>query len=344
MKHFIGISIICVFTLHACLDEIDLNIDSENVFYVVDGQITDKLQLQTIRLSSSAIIGRGNDNIFESLTSAEVRLFDSENSSFLFEESINELGTYQTMMQAVPEMEYRLEVKLANGDLIKSRPSMINPTPKIDSITFDVKILKELNAAGNTVENEYVDIYVNTTTGNESPFLKWRIEGEYEFLESPRMTGSRTCYIKQLLDLNSITVLDTRNTQNSITGQFIKRVPIDGKFDLLYCFHVQQYSISEQEYDFLSNSAQLLDLEGGLFDLPPGKVQSNLFLDGQSDAEVYGYLSFVQEESRRRFITADDLDLIIYSPCYSGFSFDFGCFDCTSKFQSSLVKPNYWPR
>jgi len=331
--------------LISCVDEISLNVDSENSFYVVDAQITDELRIHTIKLNSSAIIGEGNDNIFKPVTSAEIKVIDREDNSIQFFESADSPGVYEAMMSASVNMEYRLEAKLSDGIIIRSDPIITQATPQIDSISFDVKIIKELNAAGNTVENQYIDVFANTTITNATgPFLKWRIEGEYEFLELPTFTGTRTCYIKPLLDINSIVTLDTRETENEITGQFINRIPIDSKFDLLYCFHLYQYSISEEEYEFLSQSIQLLELEGSLFDLPPGKLQTNLFVENKPEIEVYGFFSIVQEEYQRLFVTEDDLGLIIYSPCYSGFNREAGCFDCTTRFRSTLEKPEYWPR
>ena len=64
--------------IFACVDEIKLNVDTEQRTLVVDGFVTDSLGDFRLKLSQSSVIGIGNDNILDPVADASVQLMDTE--------------------------------------------------------------------------------------------------------------------------------------------------------------------------------------------------------------------------------------------------------------------------
>ena len=159
--------------LYSCVDEIQLNIDNVEQRIVIDGLIADSLDEYQIHVFKSAILGNGRDNIFDPITDAEVYVFDDEGNIFEFQE--NQPGYYVNEMQGIAGRTYYLEVKTTDEKLIRSKPSVLTKSPKIEKITPEVKDKSFYNESGNEVKQTYVTLKVNTAfeEEEEKPFLRW---------------------------------------------------------------------------------------------------------------------------------------------------------------------------
>lgn len=345
-KYLIIIFSACV--INSCLDEIDLNIDNDTQYVVIDGYISNRLDDYTIRLATSAIIGVGNDNIFEDISGATIQVIDENGTTVNFIESAENPGSYIGRMSADPDLAYEIFVQLENGEIIRSEPAKSLASPAIDSLTYEVKSIEEINGAGNPVTTDYIDIFVNTTvTDIDKPFLRWRAEGIYEFKELyPMALNPRKCYVSNNIDLNTIRTLSTDElNSNVLTDEFVVRTVLDLRFNSLYCFHVDQFSISEEEYNYWLNVQKLVELEGALFDPPPGELKNNLYSESDPDKIILGYFSVSSSNQARIFIGPQEIGYTILTECTS-LSFRRNpeiCADCTRIVGSTLDKPFYWP-
>jgi hypothetical protein len=187
--------------------------------------------------------------------------------------------------------------------------------------------------------------FIRKNADSEKPFLRWRVSGEYEFKEVfPNQFEQQRCYVTNNLDLNRIEIFSTDELNgNALTDQFLVRTPVDGRFNTLYCFHVEQFGISEEEYNYWLNVQKLVELEGSLFDPPPGELKNNLFSETNPDNVVLGYFSVTTVSQKRFFMTPSEIG---YTPGTECRSFRFTterCQDCTVIVGSSREKPSYWP-
>jgi len=347
-KNISFILFLFLFGFASCIDEIDLNIDTDKQFVVVDGYISDRSDTYTIRLTESAIIGVGNDNIFDSISGAKVKVINQNGDAVKFDEDLNEEGSYSAEMIAIPGNQYHVEIVLPGGDIIKSRPAGLLFSPDIDFLNYQLATEEQINDAGNTVDIEFIDVFVNTSVRpGESPFLRWRAEGVYQFQELyPMVLNPRKCYISNNIDLNNIEVYSTEDLSgDQLRDQFVVRTPIDFRFNMAYCFHVSQFSISEEEYNYYTNVQDLINIQGSLFDPPPGKLQNNLFNESNPDQLVLGYFSVSSVNGKRLFITPTEIGKTIPTGCTSNpfRNNPTQCADCTTIINSTLEKPEYWP-
>jgi len=74
MKQALGFIAILILILPSCIDEIELDIDNDAQFVVIDASISDVGGLYTVSVKTSPILGVGNDNIFTPISGATVAL------------------------------------------------------------------------------------------------------------------------------------------------------------------------------------------------------------------------------------------------------------------------------
>jgi len=335
----------------SCLDEYDLNIDTQNSFVIVDAQIGDELRPYTIQISKSAIIGRGNDNIFDPISDAQVRVIDEFENAVEFKEKSDEPGSYVSVFQAIPNVSYYVDIQLSNGIDIKSRPEKVALAPEIDSLTFDILSLTEINNLGNTVVNDYIDVFANTTFEKQeaATYLHWKFSGVYEYKERYfRALDQLRCYIQSNLDINDVRLFNSKDLNgNVLKNEFILRTELDIRFNTLFSFLVEQYRITNAAYEYYKNINDLIALDGSLYDAPPGRLSSNLYSTSEPDQKLHGFFSIHSKSTKRLFISPSELGFEIAPDCSTNPSQSSNnpahCFDCTILPNSSRIKPNYWP-
>ena len=348
MKNLWFYSVLLILILVGCVDEIDLNVNTEQRTLVVDGIVTDVENNFTLSLSQSSVIGVGRDNILDPVSGARVQLMDDQGGVFLYEEV--ESGAYElSSFMAQRNVAYYIDIILSDGQHFQSKPSFLRSNSEIDGVSFEVEEQTFRNNLGEFVTQEVISVNLETNipTSQEAPYLRWRVIGEYALTENYRDAISpRTCYIKNTLDLNDIRILDaTQLNDGRIFGQTISQAEYDFKFAELYCFHIQQYSISEEEYTYWSNIKEVIDISGGLFDPPPGTIVGNIFNVDDPSINVVGYFSVSSETFSRQFVNGGSIDNLVQPYCVFGFNREppFGCTDCREFRDSNLEKPEYWP-
>jgi len=195
------------------------------------------------------------------------------------------------------------------------------------------------------------DVKVRLTTdlsGLETrPILRWRVIGEYEFHEAfPEAQSLRWCYIKDNVDLNQISIFNTNELQGDILyDQPILDEVVDFKFAFNYCFHIFQYRINEEEFIYWNNIEKLINIDGGLFDNPPGNITGNIYNVNDPNDLIGGYFSIASVVYQRFFVNPEVLGHAVEPKCSPApWRPQFAeCRDCPNIFQSTLDKPFYWP-
>lgn len=338
------ISIIIV----SCVEQIDLNIDTDQSFITIDGIIADELGEYKIKVNNSAIIGVGNDNILTPISNAEVVVVTDSGERFEFMEDSEELGIYKRIMQGDVGTAYHVEVILPDGREIVSTPTKILPRVEIDSLSFSVTSEAELSGSGNVTTIEKVNVFLNTSVSdNDRPYLRWRAEGVYEFQEVyPMAFNPLKCYVSENIDINNLALFDANELNGTVLfDQPLFSTAFNFRFIVIYCAHIRQFRISEEEYNYWTAVDQLINIDGTLFDPPPASIKGNLANVNDPDDQVFGYFSVVSQSSRRYFINVTDQGFIADTYC-SPFTFrenPVECADCTLLANSTLSKPNYWP-
>jgi Domain of unknown function (DUF4249) len=333
------------FLLSSCIDEIKLDIDTDQQRLVVDGLIADSLQVYTIKVNYSAIIGVGTDDLKTPVTGASVQVLDNEGGVFDFEETSP--GTYTKLMQGDMGKAYHVEVKTADGKTILSRPTVLKKAPKLLTPTFKVIEEVTISQTGRNIYNNKLTMEMNTDISGmaERPFLRWRATGEFEFGEDyPGIIDRKICYIKNNIDFNNIKIFDTHELAgNLLTNEPFLTTKYDYRFFYTYCFHSFQYAISEDEYNYWQSVRSIVNIDGSLFDPPPGTVTGNLYNPDNADDQVLGYFSVAGVSYNREFVTSTELGVATQPRCgpWPPNQPD-ECFDCLRLPLSSTTRPSYW--
>lgn len=342
-----SVIVFCVF-LFSCVDEIDLNVDTEQRTLVIDGFVSDIEDDYILELSQSSVIGVGRDNILDPVPGASIRLLDDQGGEFAYTE-VDDGSYVLNGFQAARDVAYYIDIVLTSGEHYQSVPSKLRSGSTIDAVSFEIGDKTFRNNLGEFVTETIISVQLesNIAAVQEAPFLRWRVSGEYALTENyPNAISPRTCYIPANLDLNDIRILDgTEINDGNLFGQVIAETVYDYKFAENYCFHIQQFSISEQEYTYWKNIQEVIDISGGLFDPPPGTIVGNIFnVDDESNIAV-GYFSVASVVFSRQFVNGASLNMRVQPYCAPRFGRDpeFGCEDCTEFRDSDLVKPDYWP-
>jgi len=348
MRRFAYFIILSLIIISGCVDEIDLNVDTQQRTLVVDGYVSDILGNFTLELSQSSVIGVGRDNILDPVSGAIVFLKDDQGESYQYEET--DAGTYELQsFEAQRNVSYFIDIVLSDGQHFQSHPSKLRSRSSIDGVNFEVGEKTFRNNLGEYVTQTVIGVQLETNipSSQEPPYLRWRVGGEYALTENyPNALSPRTCYIGTNLDLNDIRILDATDlNEGKIFGQTIAETEYDYRFAENYCFHILQFSISEEEFTYWSNIKEIIDISGGLFDPPPGTIVGNIFnVDDQSIAAV-GYFSVASVTFSRQFVNGASIEKLVQPYCSPRFGREpeFGCMNCTEFRDSKLGKPPYWP-
>ncbi|MEL6122687.1 MAG: DUF4249 domain-containing protein, partial [Bacteroidota bacterium] len=288
------------------------------------------------------------DNILTPISGATVVVRSDAGEAFRFIEDIDDPGVYMLTAQGTPGQQYHVEVTLPSGELITSEPTTIlQPTP-IDETYFNITADGEINNSGNFVTTENVNVFLNTSfEDTDRPYLRWRVEGVYEFQELyAGAFNPRKCYVQDNLDINNLKVVNTSDISGTeLRDQPIFTTALNRRFNVIYCAHIRQLRISEDEFEYWTQVDELINIDGTLFDPPPASIQGNLQNESNPTKPVFGYFSVVSQSSTRMFIDVTTEGFFAESNCTT-LSFRVNppeCSDCELINRSTLEKPAYWP-
>jgi Domain of unknown function (DUF4249) len=149
------------------------------------------------------------------------------------------------------------------------------------------------------------------------------------------------CYEKQACTQNCV------NIGNDVlfNGKKLSRIPIQTipHCVIEYYIEVQQRSINQGAYDYWKAVAQLSANTGGVFDIAPAAVRSNIRNLSEPNKKVYGYFEVSNVVEVGLF-----LDRIAPGPALLNckpypIPQPFGCAPCQG-LNRSTVKPRYWTK
>ena len=349
MKRYISFSalIFLVLFIVSCIDEIDFDVDSNERSVVINGLLTDKGGESRISVALSPILGIGNDNILDPISGAQIVVKSSSGDNFDYVESEESPGEYIANVNISRDDSYHVEITLPQGDLIVSDPqSFPKQSPDIENLDFDLIVEEVINESGNVAERERVELYVSTSALEEDTYLRWRVKGEYQFVERAfGLLNPRNCYIKDNLDFNNIVIAESSDfSDRRVTNLPLISTTFNDRFHIVYLYNVFQYSLHPEEYQYWQQVDQLINIDGTLFDPPPGVIFGNLVNTTNPDQMVQGYFSVVSESFDRFFAVPSRKGFFIDSECFSRPNAPNPprCVDCTTILNSTLVKPDYW--
>ncbi len=182
----------------------------------------------------------------------------------------------------------------------------------------------------------------------EPNYFRWSVDGQYEFKENvPPPGNSKSCYVPDRVGNNYLSIINTEDLQgNLIRDEIIFETEYNHKFGFNYCFHVSQLSINEEEYEYWQTVNDIINIDGSLFDPPPGKVRGNMRYTQDPDKLVLGYFSVAGVGYKRIFANITSTNSSVEPACFPYRPRSQNppeCVDCEILRNSTTDKPDYWP-
>ncbi len=358
--------------LSACVSEFIPQIDEEEELLVVEGIITDQPGINTIKLSKSLPLGKKSDA--RPLGGCTVKISDDLGNTHWLRET--EAGTYITdsaTFRGETGRYYTLQIKTGNGSNTRnyeSYPAEIKPVPPIDSVYYEKTVIKEDNEEYFGIDG--CQIYLDTRDPeNSCKFFRWDFS-ETWMLRLNFSVPNQICWVSD----GSVS-LDIKSTA-AYSESIIERHPVTyisnttDRLTTKYSILVNQYSLNEEEYTYWERLQNLTVQAGGLYDIIPSSIPSNLRCIENPDEKVLGYFSVSGKTSKRIFIKDDFKGIIdpyancvtdtVYTDTFPGLNIDkwillthgcsFPCLtyyeittyrecaDCTTR--GTTHKPEFW--
>ena len=359
----------------SCVTEFVPKTTEDQEMLVVEGLITNRPEAYTIKLSRPFHLGL--NNVSHPLSGCNISVSDDLGNSFIFSETAP--GTYTsdpTKFQGIIGRIYILHISTnftSNVLNYQSVPVELKAVPPIDSLYYEKVTFA--NGPDGSPKQQGARIYLDThDPSNQCKFYRWEYSETWEF-RLPYSVPNSLCWLS-----NNSDVINIKNT-SVIAESKVDKYPmtlISNSTDRLrekYSIMVNQYSLNEDEYLYWEKLQNISEQVGGLYDIIPSAIPSNINCIDDPNQKVLGYFSVSASASKRIFIhdnfagvlsqyndrtcIADTIFgspnspiawlgvnvWVIIShpmppPSYRVLTRTKGCYDCTVR--GTNIKPDFW--
>jgi len=206
--------------------------------------------------------------------------------------------------------KYRLRIATREGNQYLSDFMAVKPTPPIDSIGFKIQ-------NGNLV------VYINAhDLSNNTRFYRWDYAETWLFHSKygsdfqldlntntivPRSKSIFYCFGSDRS--SNIVLTSTAKLSSDVVYQSpVTTIPVTSeKLGVRYSILVHQYALTNEAYNFYQNLQKNTEQLGGIFDSQPTQLNGNIHNVNNAAETVIGYLTITNVQSKRVFISYDDL-------------------------------------
>lgn len=316
--NLLPLSVLTVFLLilNSCITPFIPEITEQKELLVVQGLITDQPETYMVKLSKSDAFGE--KTVFNPVTGCSVQISDDQGYNY----SLNEIspGTYvtdSTVFKGETGRTYTLDIFETNGYGFihyRSYPAEMKPVPPIDSIYYEKTVIKEKTASSRGING--CRIYLDTRDREDScKFYRWDFSETWK-LRLLFPVPNMICWISDKSDTINIKSTAAFGEARIIRHQVNYISNLTDRLKTEYSILVNQYSMNEDEYDYWEKVQNLTSQAGGLSDIVPSSIPSNIYRVDDPGEPVLGYFSVSAKSSKRIFIK-DAFEGIVnqYSNC-----------------------------
>ena len=217
---------------------------------------------------------------------------------------------------------YTLEIVASDGKVYHSEPQTIRATPPIDTVLVEFRELPSLNPS---VPGSGIEIFSSwQDPPEEDNFYFWRLNGTYRIHTPDRSGPGRCCRYDPRDGLSEICWIVERNLRGnrlSFSDQMTngERVTLpvgliedDGlrfnsallSAERKYYVEVEQYMITEEDFEFIDRISTLGSINGEVFDPPPLSItrNGNIFNVEDPDEVVIGRFGAYSVQKKGVFV------------------------------------------
>lgn len=310
-------SILPFLFLISCLEEYDFKTTDFQSAIVIEATITDELKQQRILLSRTY---KFEATAPEYESNAIVEVSDSNGNVYSFFESSP--GSYLSIdpFQAIPNVEYTLNVVTSNGRSYQSNSDKLTGHSTIESVT-PIRRFDDLN-------EEHLEILINSNDVNgQSNYYRYQYTETYKII-APYWSGydaiidpdadlgvstilreqeEQVCYNTKIS--NNIILYNTLGlNSDAVTDFSIRAIDVDDYIIThRYSIEVKQFVLSPEAYYFYDALKNLSNNESIFSQNQPGFINGNVYSVINNDEKVIGYFDVSSVDSKRIFFNYEDL-------------------------------------
>lgn len=288
-----------------CLEPFEANVSSgDRNILVVDGFINVGPGITKITLSRVTPL---STSVLDAEENAQVAIESNDGEIFSLDGSAR--GIYSGNLNLPTQGKYRLII-ITEGKEYHSEFTTVKITPPIDSIHWEwsdvLKIM--VNAHDDNNKTQYYRWEYEETWQIVSPFDALYIWEDDTIKKRPvaERVAIRNCW--NTAKPNTLLMSTTTGLINDRVSSALTSLPHGSvKTSERYSILVNQHTIQKEEYEYLKiilkNSTQM----GSFFDSQPSQFFGNIRSVSQSDEFVIGYVGAYTTETKRFFISKDEL-------------------------------------
>ncbi len=322
-------SLLFLFSISACIEPFDYEVENYQRVLVVDAVITDAANADTVKISYTAPIDGSSPEPAENAT---VYIRNGADLRIDFKELEQGIYTSPEGFRALPGEVYRLFITTEEGDTYRSDAEKLVPSPPIDSIYGRYEeVLSQDNKVIQGIQF-FLDTGVET---GEAAFFRYEWEETYRVITplrsfltfnasnktfEERTENISTCYAtntsRELLLATSVLNRDQRLSESPI--RFVNQEP-----DILrsrYALLVRQYAISQKAYDYYKKLQESIRTGGSLFDQQQGAIIGNIRSVSNPAQPALGYFEVAGISEKRTFFNPRN-----FEPPFARPDFRFDC-------------------
>ena len=351
----------------ACVDPLQVNVDSVQKKLIVDGFISDQPGPYRVKLFYTLKLGTSVLVPFELATNALVQIGDNEGNVTQLVEA--EAGVYETdpVFKTVVGRSYHISITTGNGKSYQSSPQrlMVSGAVKDIHLKFNASGLPG-NSSGEIIGAINISVDGSGVDGSDNLF-RWRWYTIYKAMSFPQLrtrttpggeipipeecsgyiyasrqlvqVGPCTCCICWSYNYSNLATVSKKElvSDYEFHDQELESMPVTSmNFYDRYFIEVQQLTLTEEAYTYWDLVQKQQGGSANIFQPSAIKIKGNIDCITDPDEEVLGFFEVSGVVSHSLYIDKSivpfevpEVDTIRYS-CLSYF------------FNSTTVKPSFW--
>jgi len=336
-----------VLCIPSCIDPLPQESGEVPKVVVIDGQFSDRLGPQNIRLSEAVEL---NSQVPIPISNAQVEVISDLGETIRFLEKSDDKGNYEIESQAVDGREYMLHITLSDGSEISSAFQSVPPSLPIDTLKMEDDLVSFVDESGRSRTRWILDFSVGSSLDRveQDYFIRYDLETVWQLTEvqcSPLHT-IKICYIYDRNIAFDIELLEIPQSDNPISfEQKVYQRFIDEAIGEVMAVKVDVISYNEEQYRYWEKIQSVFSQTGNITDQLPARVNSNF--SSTNDISVAGQFSVVGQSEKVLFVRNADVELNVNPVCgapgFRPWPLPRECCSCGLREGASTAKPYYWP-
>jgi hypothetical protein len=303
------------FLTGSCITEFIPETGENQELMIVEGLLTDQKEINTIKLSrSQSLLSKTKGIPYQGCT--VIITDDLGNVTRLAEQSDGIYVTDSSSFKGEVGRTYKLTVITNNSGsanfTYESVPVTMLPVPPVDTIYYEKKTYSD---GANGLREGAMIWFDSHDPSDQCKFYRWDYIETWRF-QLPYTVVNSQCWISTHstdINISNASIL----AENRITKfPLVYVTPESDRLSSRYSLLLNQYSVSEDEFNYWERLKKVTEEVGSLYDITPSFIPGNLRCLEDPSQDVLGYFSVSAKSSKRVYVSGYYSGLVyLYKTC-----------------------------